>query len=572
MPVYQNFETKNQRFSFKSFNKYVTKQTSNNKVSIIWSNSVSYFNISTMKKNKSIFIGLVVLLMFTTKMSGQDAGKVNVIPGITAGVIKPVSLGENINSIYSDYMPVITADGKTIYFYVRNSPENVGGGDIWYSAKNGETWNKRTNISANLNNKENNYVISVSPDNNTLFLARKYVLNKLGKIADAGEGFSITHRTKTGWDLPQEVLIPDYVNKSEFGEFSLGANNITLILAVQGNETVGDKDLYVSFKAEDGKWSSPLNLGKTINTTGREISPFLAADGQTMFFSTDGRPGYGKTDIFISRRLDDTWTNWSEPYNLGEDINTPDFDAYFTLPASGKHAYFSSRKNTLGEADIFEIELPEQMKPKPVALVSGKVLNAETKTPEENAKVTYYNLITGVKLGEAEANPVDGSYKIVLPAGIKYSFMASKVGLFGISDNVDLSEIKEYKEIDNDLLLSPIKKGTVILLKNVFFTTGKTALEDWSFAELNRVVELLNREKTLIVQISGHTDNVGSDSSNQKLSTERANKVREYLLSKGIDEKRITSKGYGASKPIAPNTTDEGKKKNRRVDLLVLEI
>ena len=525
-----------------------------------------------MRKNIAIFIGTFVLIMFITKVYAQDAAKVNVIPGLTAGAIKPVNLGENINSLYSDYIPLITADGQTLYFYVKNSPENVGGGDIWYSSKNGNVWDKRKNIGITLNNKENNNVISVSPDNNLMFLARKYSKNKSGKIVDAGEGFSITRRTKTDWDLPKEVVIPNYINKSEFGEFSLGANNITLILAVEGTETVGDKDLYVSFKGENGIWSSPLNLGTTINSKGKEISPFLAADGVTMFFSTDGRPGYGKTDIFISRRLDDTWTNWSEPYNLGEDINTPDFDAYFSLPASGKYAYFSSRKNSLGESDIFEILLPEQMKPKPVVLISGKVLNDDTKNPMENSKISYYNLITGVKLGEAEANPVDGSYKIVLPAGVQYSFMASSAGVFGISDNVDLSQIKEYKELDNDLALAPYTKGKVILLRNVFFTTGKATLENWSFPELNRVVELLNKEKTLVIEISGHTDNVGSAASNLKLSTERANKVREYILSKGIDQKRITSKGYGAAKPIEPNTTDEGKKKNRRVDLLVIEI
>ncbi len=525
-----------------------------------------------MKNYLTVLICVSLFVMFTTEIFGQDVSKIKIVPGVVAGSINPINLGKNVNSEYSDYIPLIAADGKTLYFYVKNSPENVGGGDIWYSTKNGDTWEARKNISPILNNKKNNYVISVSPDNNTLFLSRKYVKNKKGKISDDGEGFSISRRTKTDWGMPKEVIVQEYLNKSEFGEFSFGANNITLILAVEGAETVGDKDLYVSFKDESGQWSAPKNLGKTINSAGKEIAPFLAPDGLTIFFSTNGRPGYGNTDIFISRRLDDTWTNWSEPLNLGADINTADFDAYFTSPASGKYAYFSSRKNTLGESDIFEIELPEAMQPKPVALVYGKVLNSDTKTPVENSKITYYNLITGVKLGEAVPNPVDGSFKIILPAGIKYSFMADKSGLFGVSDNVDLTGITEYKELENDLLLAPYTKGTVILLRNVFFATGKTALEEWSFPELDRVVELLKTEKTLVIQISGHTDNVGSDKANLKVSVARADVVREYLLSKGVDEKRITSKGYGESKPIATNATDEGKKKNRRVDLLVLKI
>lgn len=518
------------------------------------------------------FFSLTILLSILSlyQVIAQH-NKINLVKGLPKVKIEKVNLGKNINSKYSEYVPVISPDGKTLYIFVHGDPNNIGEGDIWFSKKSGKIgWTKRENIGKTLNNEASNFVISVSPDNNTLFLSRKYK-KKAGIILDNGKGFSLTHRLKNGWSVPVNVEVKDFKNKSKYGEFCMSNDQKTLIHAIQMSDTYGDQDLYVSFRQTNGEWTKPKNLGKNINTKGAENSPFLASDGVTLYFSSNGHPGYGKNDIFLTRRLDDSWTNWTEPENLGPSINTPDFDAYFTIPASGEFAYLVSGENSLGKADIWYIKLPDALKPHPVVLVYGKVLNSETQEPIE-ADITYRLLKTNEEIGIASSNPKDGTYKIILPAGTVYSFMASKKNIITVSENIDLREIKKYKEIERNLYLTPIKKGSTVHLNNLFFITGKSKINDLSYPELIRLIDLLKEHKTMEIEIAGHTDNVGSDKINNKLSLERANAVKSYIISKGIDEKRLIAKGYGKTKPYVSNKTAEGRKKNRRVDFTILKL
>ncbi|MEN8120905.1 MAG: OmpA family protein [Bacteroidota bacterium] len=523
-----------------------------------------------IQKSKYTFIIIIFSSLFFYPISAQDK-EINLVKGLPKEKTKKANLGKNINSKYSEYVPVISPDGKTLYMFVHGDPDNIGEGDIWYSKRLGQVdWEKRKNIGETLNNEAGNFVISVSPDNNTLFLSRRYK-KKGGIVLDNGRGFSLTHRIKGGWSVPVDVKVTDFKNKNKFGEFCMSNDQKTLIHAIEMNETYGDQDLYVSFRQVNGDWSKPKNLGKNINTKGAENSPFLASDGITLYFSTNGRPGYGKNDIFLTRRLDDSWTKWSEPENLGPSINTPDFDAYFTIPASGDFAYLVSGENSHGKADIWRIKLADVLKPRPVVLVYGKVLNSETKEPIE-ANITYRLLETNEEVGIASSNPEDGTYKIILPAGPVYSFMASKKGIITVSENIDLKEIKKYKEIERNLYLTPIKKGSTVHLNNLFFVTGKSEINEWSHPELLRLIDLLKEHKTMEVEIAGHTDDVGSDKVNNKLSLERANAVKTYIVNKGIDAKRLTAKGYGKTKPYVSNKTAEGRKKNRRVDFTILEL
>ncbi len=497
--------------------------------------------------------------------------KINLVKGLPDKKIDKINLGKTINSEYSEYVPVIAPDGKTLFMFVLDHPENIGEGDIWYSEIDSiGSWLPGKNIGFPLNNDASNFVISISPDNNTLFLSRKYKLK--GKdIVDNGKGFSISKRTKDGWSMPIDVVVKDFKNKNKYGEFCMSGNQKTLIHAIETDGTFGDQDLYVSFKQTDGTWSTPKNLGKSINTAMAENSPFVANDGVTLYFSTNGRPGYGLNDIFMCRRLDETWTNWSEPLNLGPSINTKDFDAYFTIPASGEFAYLVSGENSYGKADIWKLKLPDVVKPQAVVLIYGKVLNSATKEGIE-ANITYRLLETNEEVGIASSNPKDGSYKIILPAGMVYSFMATKDNIYTVSQNIDLKNIKEYTEIERDLYLTPIMVGSTVRMNNLFFVTGKSEINKWSYPELQRLIDLMLKHKKMEVEIAGHSDNVGTDKINNTLSLERANAVRDYLISNGIEGERLIAKGYGKTKPLVSNDTEEGRQKNRRVDFTILKL
>jgi outer membrane protein OmpA-like peptidoglycan-associated protein len=523
-------------------------------------------------KNKTLKFKVILLLLQSIFLINPIAfaQNINLVKGLPKEKVDKINLGKNINSESSEYVPLISQDGKTLYFFVLDDPKNIGEGDIWFATKAGNDWSPRKNIGEPLNNEANNFVISVSPDNNTLFLSRKYKA-KGNNSVDNGQGFSISTRTKTGWSIPRDVVVEGFKNKNKYGEFCLSADQKTLIHAIESDGTVGDQDLYVSFRKPDGTWTKPKNLGKTINSAKSENSPFLASDGITLYFSTNGRPGYGQNDIFLSRRLDDTWTNWSEPENLGPSINTSEMDAYFTIPASGDYAFLVSGKDGFGQADIWKLKMPEALKPRPVVLVYGKVINITTNEPIQ-ANITYRILETDEEVGIASSDPKDGSYKIILPAGEAYSFMAIKENIYTESQNIDLKDVKEYKEIERNLYLVAIQVGSRVSMNNLFFVTGKAEINKMSYPELARLIDLMKKHKAMEVEIAGHTDDKGSDKVNNALSLERANAVKDYLIGKGIEANRLQAKGYGKTKPVADNKTEEGRQKNRRVDFTILKL
>ena len=315
---------------------------------------------------------------------------------------------------------------------------------------------------------------------------------------------------------------------------------------------------------------TPKHMGEILNTFDMEFAPFIASDGKTLYFSSKGHTGYGNADIFLSRRLDDTWLNWSEPKNLGPEINTENWDGYFTIPASGEIAYLSSFDNSLGGSDIFKIKLTKDAQPEPVALISGKVINSKKNEPV-SANIKYKNLMTDEEMGIATSSNVDGSYTISLAGGTKYSIYAEKEGFYSVRENIDLTELKEYQEITHDLFITEIETGEIIRLNNLFFVFDTDQLLDESIGELNQLFSTLEKNKTLKIEISGHTDSKGSDAYNVDLSKRRAEAVVNYLIKNGIEPQRLQSKGYGESIPVASNETEEGRQLNRRVEFKVLE-
>ncbi len=473
-----------------------------------------------------------------------------------------VKLSNKINSEYEELVPIITADGKTLYCVRADTPDNYGDAkddqDIWYSTldENGE-WTQLKNFGKPLNNTGNNFLVSASPDNNSLIVANTYKEDGSANTS----GLSISNKTVDGWEIPKAFVIEDFYNDNDYVAYFLCSDNKTLILSVERKEGQGEKDLYVSFLKDKNTWSKPKSLGLTINTFEDETNPFIAADNKTLYFSSRGLPGYGGFDIFVSKRLDDTWTNWSEPKNLGPKVNTPSSELGYFLDAKGEYAYLSSG------GDIWKIENSE--KPEAVVLVSGVTYNKKTNQPM-GAKIRYYDLESNVELGIATSNPTTGEYKIVLPAGKLYSFLAQQDGFYPISENLDLKELTVYNEKNKDLYLMPIEKGEIIRLNNIFFEFNKADLKSESFNELDRLYSILMDNKTLKIEISGHTDDKGSDEYNKSLSNSRANSVMNYLTSKGIEKSRLTAVGYGESQPVVANDTDENRAINRRVEFKVL--
>jgi len=497
----------------------------------------------------------------------QDRGKINAIESKV--ILKKENLGPSVNSKIHDVTPVISHDGKVLYFSVRGDKPVSGtnyNGEAYYSTlKQDNTWSDRKNMGYPINNEQTNFVISATPDNNSLLLSGRYLAD--GK--SNGRGFSITHREGNGWSIPEDLIIEDYYEDNQFSSFCLSPDRKTLVLSIERKDSYGQTDLYASFQKSDDTWTAPKNIGHTINTFGSEETPFVAADGKTLYFSTNGKLGYGSNDIFMSRRLDDSWTKWTEPVNLGPQVNTIDWDAYYTISASGDYAYLVSAENSLGLSDIFRIKVAESAKPEPVVIIHGKVLDKVTKQPLA-ATIDYHELSTGADAGSARSNPTDGSYKIILPYGKAYGFLAEKTDFLAESDNIDLTTFKEYAEIERDLYLSPIEIGKAITLNNVFFVRSKAELLPGSFPELDRLVKVLTDNPELKIEISGHTDNVGDPVLNAKLSEERVTTIKNYLISKHISTKRLSGKGYGGTKPIASNATEETRKLNRRVEFIII--
>lgn len=483
---------------------------------------------------------------------------------------EPENLGPAVNSVYDEIMPIISPDGKTLYFDRKDHPENTGGiinDDIWFSTLGStEQWTRAENVGPPLNNKGHNFLTAISPDGNTALLGNVYEPD--GAMSS---GLSIAHRAKDGWKFPRKLNIRNYYNNNKFSEFHLGADGKTVIMTVQRADSRGGKDLYVSFLNGDGTWSEPRNLGSTVNTAATEMSPFLAADRKTLYFSSDGFSGYGGKDMYMTRRLDKSWTRWSKPQNLGPNINSDKWDAYYSVPASGEYAYFSSENKSMGKTDIFRIQLPQEMRPEPVVLVRGKVLDEKTRQPIE-AKIIYETLSNGQEVGVATSNPRTGEYTIVLPAGEKYGFLAQSETYMSEHQNLDLTKVTEYKELPRDLFLVPIRPGESVVLNNIFFAPSNARLTSDSKPELDRVVTFLEDHPNIKVEIGGHTNNACSDDWCMKLSTARAKSVYDYLIKKGIDIKMLSYKGYGSRKPRMSNDTKEGMRANRRVEFTILEV
>jgi outer membrane protein OmpA-like peptidoglycan-associated protein/Tol biopolymer transport system component len=477
---------------------------------------------------------------------------------------KKENLGALVNSANDDLGPVISMDGKFLYFARQNVPENVGGTkddeDVWLSSWENNKWTKAANMGKSVNTTLADNLLAVSADNNTLMFEEENQLQ-------------VKHRTEIGWSAAEKLNL-EFKNELDHFVACLSADGKAVIFSAKlksnlfYNPNNNEGDLYVCVKDNDKKWSEPINLGSTINSIGEDTSPFLSADGMTLYFATDGRPGYGNQDIFVTTRVGSSWTEWTKPVNLGPQINSIYFDAYYTIPASGDYAYFVSYDQGFGKADIFKIKLQKNSRPSPVTLVKGKVLNSKTGAPLA-ASIHFENLRTRRDVGEARSDPKTGTYQIVLPYGINYGVRATRSDFYSIHENLELPVTDEYKEVQKNLLMIPIEVGETIKLNNVFFEAGLAVLKSESFPELDRLVTILSENTGIFIQLEGHTDSRGAANVLLKLSEDRVVTVQEYLVAHGISKNRITGQGYGATRPVATGDSEEDRRLNRRVEFKI---
>ena len=496
--------------------------------------------------------------------------------------LRVTNLGSGINTPWDEYHAVLSANGSHMLFS-RDRGKQAGGEDIYASVETGGQWNDSVNLGPPVSTSRHENPLSISADGNTLVLSGNYP-------GSLGRG-DIFYCTKKGgcWSIPKPYPAP--INSEYFESDAMLTADGRAILFVSsrpggvgeyhekdklfhGNSN-GNTDIYVYITKPDGK-SELINLGKTINTPFAERTPFLHPDGKTLYFSSDGHAGLGGLDVFVSTRLNDkSWTEWSEPINLGKEINGPDNDWGYQVTTKGDLAYIAAtgRDDSRGGSDIYSIAMPEEAKPWPVTTITGKVTDPDGHPLA--ASINWNDLTNNQKLGKADSNAETGEYFIALPAGRLYSYYAEKDGYFGESEQIDLNSSQVFTQYFLDITLFPIQMikesvttGEVgVRVNNIFFDYDKFDLKKESFLELDRWVAFLTKNSELTAEFQGHTDSMGTDEYNQTLSEKRAQAVIKYLNKIGIAKTRLTAKGYGESRPVADNVTDEGRSRNRRVEV-----
>ncbi len=501
------------------------------------------------------------------------------VPELLSRGLVTEQLDKNVNSDYSELNPLLSPDGKTLYFSRKNHPENMGGvkdkEDIWFSELEPDgKWTLAKNMGPKFNNAGPNFVNAVAstPDGQSvLVLGNKYLPN--GKML---AGVSMSTNLNGNWTKPMAINIENDYNFNEKANYFLANNRKTLLLSIEREDSRGGRDLYVSFQKNDSTWKEPVNLGSVVNTANEESAPFLASDDQTLYFSSNGFSGYGGADVYMSKRLDDTWTNWSEPQNMGPDINSKLDDLFFNIPSKSEFAYYS-RALTDENADIFRIKLPIYKNPEPVIIVRGKLIDGKTGKPV-GAKIIYERLPDGKEVGIVYSNPETGAYEIHLPGGQNYGVRAQAEGHLSENQNLDLRTATKDGSVETrDIKLAPIAVTVIepdakITLNNIFFNFKKAVLKVESYPELNRIVDLMKERSTMTIELAGHTDATGPENYNLWLSEWRAKAVAKYLVDKGVGADRISIVFFGESKPIESNDKKEGRDKNRRVEFKIIKL
>ncbi|MCL2510758.1 MAG: OmpA family protein [Bacteroidales bacterium] len=416
----------------------------------------------------------------------------------------PENLGAAINTAADEYLPCLTADGKTLIFTRRLSGNNLNTSnseqeDFFVSHWDGKQWTEAVPMPFPINTEYNEGAGTISADGRILIFTACAGVGKEYGAGRTGYGscdLFVSFMENEKWTIPQNMGAP--INTSHWESMpSLSSDGRSLYFIRADRTKSNSGDIYVSHLQSNNQWGTPRKLPDNINSQGREHSVFIHPNGHTLYFSSNGHAGMGGFDIFVTEKINDTL--WSDPKNLGYPINTHHDENSILVSADGKYAYFAAnREGNYGKMDIYRFEMPQHLRPEPLI------------TPLE---------------------PPTAASKEIFP--------------------------------------EKIEVGTAVILHNIFFDFDKSELQPESHAELTALLNFLQKNPTVAIEIEGHTDNQGDDVHNLKLSEERAKAVITYLIDNGIAAERLAGKGYGATCPIQPNDTEEGRAANRRTEVRI---
>ena len=488
---------------------------------------------------------------------------------------EPVNLGSGVNTDRDEYYPCITADQGTLLFTRLVKDERAYQGkqeDFFIANQSGGKWSEATPI-REINTPSNEGAPTLSADGNTLIFTACELADGSWGGNRQGVGscdLFYSYRTSTGWSPSQNI--GQGINTGSWeSQPSYSADGQTLYF-VRGKRSARgpvEQDIYYCYLNEKGQWSAPQKVPGRINTDFAEESVMIHPDGRTLYFSSNGHPGMGGLDIYMSRMLPDG--SWDTPVNLGYPINTHKDENSLQVTRDGTIALFASeRDGGYGGLDLYQFELHPLARPERVTYVQG-IVQDKLSFKRLEANLELIDLSTGKTVVRAYSDESNGRFLLCIPSGKDYALNVSKEGYLFHSENFSLKNYFSEKPYELDVRLQKLKPGAQIVLENVFFETNSYALKPESRVELDKLVSLLAANPQRKVEIGGHTDNVGSDEANLQLSDNRAKSVVEYLVSKGIDAGRLTYKGYGETQPIADNESDEGRAKNRRTEFRVIE-
>jgi OmpA-OmpF porin, OOP family len=493
------------------------------------------------------------------------------------------ALLKNVNTRYDEHNPILSPDGTMLYFTRANDSLNIGGtrdkGDIWVARLESDgTWGVPVNLGPPVNNDLKNYILGFSPDGNIMFLNNEKK-NPGGLVVNDGVAYSVF--SGGSWSRPAVVSVDYLLNRSAHQSGSVSADGSTMLLSLQAYASRGEEDIYVS-SYQNGRWTQPVNLGSMINTSGQEMTPYLSPDKKQLYFSSNGHGGKGGRDLFVSEKLGEGWTEWSKPKNLGNEVNSVGVELNYFIDTRNAIAYFSSTQNSDGYGDIkaHVIDIDAEVVPVEEVVFTELVQQAK----EESRTLTFYGKIKSTKTAapvvaalnfvfdgvaiNSNSEDETGDYKVEIPLKTQEVEVSIKApGFMGLKESVILAGADMRK----DFGLAPLEVGETITLNKVYFERGTSALLEESFPELESVIDMMNENPNVRIELAGHTDNQGNSKLNIQLSQERVDIVKRYLTEHGIDGKRIKGKGYGGTRPVASNASEETRRLNRRVEFTILK-